>query len=103
MLNVVIDGLGGDDKYGGDLFDRIATGQQSQDLDFALAETGCQGLLRAPDRMPGGGQHAVDSRRIEATSPHFLAQMLGGLVRAAWRPVWTELGHSLVDVRSRQD
>src|SRR2546421_5982018 len=67
VLGMLVDGLLGDDEELGDLLLGMPTGEQSQDLHFALAEPGHQCSTGRAHAVTCSGKHAARSFTVESS------------------------------------
>jgi hypothetical protein len=102
VLDVVFGRTPGDDQPGGDLPVGAAGGHQAEDLDLPVTEPGRPAAAQPRRALPGRGQYRPGRLRVAHTVADQLAQLPGGLLGGAGRPVRPGLGHGLVGVGGGQ-
>jgi hypothetical protein len=79
VLDVVAHGLGRHDKLGGNRLVREAAGEQHEDLDLALRQTG-RALPPPRDAVTRRAEHRVDRVAVEPAPAYLLAQLSRGVL-----------------------
>ncbi len=102
VLNVVVYGLFGDNKYTRYLLFRVAACDQAQDFYFTLAQTHNEFATGGPYLVACRRENALHCFTIESSCTGFALQLRGSDFRCQGGAMWTWLGHCLVDIGCRE-